>query len=245
MTHTYKVSGMTCSGCQAKVHSLLSKVEGITNLSINLQNATADIEMAKHISINTLKAALQDYPKYQITEEEIKPISTKFAETEEEKRTWLATYKPILLIFAYISTISIIAAYSSAGFNTMQAMNVFMAGFFLTFSFFKMLDLQGFAESYAMYDIVAKKWNSWGYIYAFIELGLGIAYAINFQPLLTNILTVVVMGISIVGVLQSVLNKRTIKCACLGAVFNLPMSTVTIIEDGLMIGMAATMIIIM
>ena len=35
----------------------------------------------------------------------------------------------------------------------MQAMNVFMAGFFLSFSFFKMPDLKGFAESYSMYDV--------------------------------------------------------------------------------------------
>jgi hypothetical protein len=44
-------------------------------------------------------------------------------------------------------------------------------------------------------------------------------------------------------VLQSVLNKQKIKCACLGAVFNLPMSTITIIEDGLMIAMSVTMLI--
>ena len=51
------------------------------------------------------------------------------------------------------------------------------------------------------------------------------------------------MSISIVGVLQTVLDKKTIKCACLGDVFNLPMSTVTIIEDGLMIAMSVTMLI--
>ena len=127
----------------------------------------------------------------------------------------------------------------------MDAMRVFMAGFFLTFSFFKMLDLRGFAESYAMYDIVAKKLNNWGYIYAFIELTLGIAYAINFQPIIVNIVTLIVMTISIIGVLQSVFNKRKIKCACLGAVFNLPMSTVTIIEDALMIAMSVTMLVSM
>ena len=127
----------------------------------------------------------------------------------------------------------------------MDAMRVFMAGFFLTFSFFKMLDLRGFAESYAMYDIVAKKLNNWGYIYAFIELTLGIAYAINFQPIIVNIVTLIVMTISIIGVLQSVFNKRKIKCACLGAVFNLPMSTVTIIEDALMIAMSVAMLVSM
>lgn len=53
------------------------------------------------------------------------------------------------------------------------------------------------------------------------------------------------MSISIIGVLQSVLNKQKIQCACLGAVFNLQMSTVTIIEDALMIGMSAAMLILM
>jgi hypothetical protein len=50
------------------------------------------------------------------------------------------------------------------------------------------------------------------------------------------------MSISIIGVLQSVLNKKKIQCACLGAVFNLPMSTVTIIEDALMIAMSGLML---
>jgi len=53
------------------------------------------------------------------------------------------------------------------------------------------------------------------------------------------------MSVSIVGVLQSVLNKRKIKCACLGDVFNLPMSTITIIEDALMIGMSGVMLLAM
>jgi hypothetical protein len=53
------------------------------------------------------------------------------------------------------------------------------------------------------------------------------------------------MSVSIIGVLESVLNKKKIQCACLGAVFNLPMSTVTIIEDALMITMSATMLFLM
>jgi len=105
---------------------------------------------------------------------------------------------------------------------------------FLVFSFFKLLNLKAFAESYASYDIIAKRWLGWGYLYAFIELSLGLAFLVDIEPFLTNIITFLVMGISIVGVVQSVLNKRKIQCACLGAVFNLPMSTVTIIEDGLM-----------
>ncbi len=118
-----------------------------------------------------------------------------------------------------------------------------MGGFFLVFSFFKLLNLRGFAESYGMYDIVAKRWQGWGYTYPFVELALGAAFLIGFEPMITNAVTLLVMGLSIIGVLQSVLNKRKIKCACLGDVFNLPMSTITIIEDALMIGMSAFMLL--
>ena len=120
-----------------------------------------------------------------------------------------------------------------------------MAGFFITFSFFKLLNLKAFAETYSMYDIVAKRIKAYGFIYPFIELALGIAFLTRFNPIATNIATLIVMSISIIGVLQSVLNKRKIQCACLGAVFNLPMSTVTIIEDALMIVMSGIMLLIM
>ncbi|MDZ4792873.1 MAG: cation transporter [Bacteroidota bacterium] len=246
MTHTYKVSGMTCTGCQSKVQGLLSKVTDVKSIAIDLPKGIATIEMDKHIATSTLKEALKDYPKYQLSDTVPVPVPDTPIVEEAATKSWLATYKPILLIFGYITTLSLVVSFPPGGAGGyMQAMRVFMAGFFLIFSFFKMLDLKGFAESYAMYDIVAKKWNGWGYVYAFIELGLGISFAINFQPLATNIITVVVMAISSIGVLQSVVNKRTIKCACLGTVFNLPMSTVTIIEDTLMIGMGATMIILL
>ncbi|RCH55422.1 heavy-metal-associated domain-containing protein [Mucilaginibacter hurinus] len=244
MTHTYNITGMTCSGCQYKVQGLLSKIPGVTQVDVNLDNGTADVTMNEHIATSVLKEALKDYPKYQLSEHLTHaPLYSATFEDSEDGRSWFATYKPILLVFTYITIISLIGAAYNGTFDGMKAMSVFMAGFFITFSFFKMLDLTAFADSYAMYDIVAKKFKGWGYLYAFVELFLGLAYATDFQPLATNIITFVVMTVSIIGVLQSVLNKRKIQCACLGAVFNLPMSTVTIIEDALMIVMSAAGII--
>ena len=106
-------------------------------------------------------------------------------------------------------------------------------------AFFKLLDLRGFADSYRMYDIIARRFPSYGYVYPFIELALGAAYIANIQPTAVNLTTLVVMLVSSIGVIQSVRQKRRIRCACLGTVFNLPMSTVTLVEDGLMIAMAA------
>lgn len=234
MTHTYKITGMTCSSCEAKVKSSLLLLPNVAEVEVSKEKQSATITMDKHIALSTFQNALDK--KYSIT-------TGDHNETVELAKSWFSVYKPILLIFAYITIISIITGIQHNTFHWMKAMNIFMAGFFLTFSFFKMLDLKGFAESYSMYDIVAKKVKAWGYVYAFIELALGIAYATNFQPIITNIVTLVVMTISIVGVLQSVLNKRKIQCACLGAVFNLPMSTITIIEDALMIAMSSIMLV--
>ena len=245
MTYTYNISGMTCGSCQSKVQSLLSKVEGVNKVVIDLAKGEATIDMDKHIATDDLKGALKDYPKYQLSESNHQPQTPVPVLTEEETKSWIETYKPILLIFGYIITITLLVEYMHGEFVWMRWMNHFMAGFFLVFSFFKLLNLKGFAESYSMYDIVAKKWNGWGYVYAFTELALGIAFLTVFYPFLTNTVTFVVMSVSIIGVLQSVMNKRKIKCACLGAVFNLPMSTITIIEDALMIGMSAIMLLTM
>ena len=211
-------------------------VPNVTGVEVSKEKQSATITMDKHIVLSTLQNALDK--KYTISADEHNEIT-------EQAKSWLSTYKPILLIFAYITIISVIAGMQSGEFNWMRAMNIFMAGFFLAFSFFKMLDLESFAESYSMYDIVARKVKAWGFIYAFIELALGILYATGFQLLLTNIVTLIVMTVSIIGVLQSVLNKRKIRCACLGAVFNLPMTTVTVIEDALMIVMSAGMIFVL
>lgn len=236
MTHTYSISGMTCSNCEAKVKSALLTLPDVTDAEVT--RTRAKITMGKHIPLAALQKAIAEKGNYVISAEH-------HNETAEQARSLFGTYKPILLIFLYITAVATLIQFGNSHFDIMKWMQHFMAGFFLMFSFFKLLNLTGFADSYVMYDVLAKRIRIWAYIYAFIELGLGIAYTINFNPLVTNLTTLVVMSISIIGVLQSVLNKKQIQCACLGAVFNLPMSTITIIEDALMILMSGLMIVSM
>ncbi|WP_316735553.1 heavy-metal-associated domain-containing protein [Pedobacter aquatilis] len=239
MTHTYQLTGMTCSSCENKVKNNLLILPDVTAVEVSKDANSATISMEKHISVDDLQKALGgNDSKYQIA-------PNAHSEIAEETKSWAETYKPILLIFGYVTTISLLVAWQQNTVNWMVFMRVFMAGFFLTFSFFKMLNLKAFAESYVMYDIVAKKFSAWGYIYAFIELGLGLSFALNLAPVVVNWVTLVVMTVSILGVIESVLNKKKIQCACLGAVFNLPMSTVTIVEDAMMIAMSAAMLILM
>lgn len=234
MTHKYQITGMTCGSCESKVKSALLSQHGITKVELSKTDNSATITMDKHIQLSELQKVLDS--KYQIS-------NAQDNEIIEKTESWFTIYKPVLLIFIYIFSATALIEITSESINLSRWMRHFMSGFFLIFSFFKMLNLKGFKESYMMYDLIAKKFPAWGYIYAFTELLLGIAFLVNFNPIITNSVTFIVMTISILGVLQTVLNKKTIKCACLGSVFNLPMSTVTIIEDGLMIAMSLGMLI--
>ncbi|MEQ8882026.1 MAG: heavy metal-associated domain-containing protein, partial [Cyclobacteriaceae bacterium] len=67
MKHTYKISGMTCNGCRSHVEKMLKAVEGISDVSVDLANKEAVVQMESHIPIETLKEALQkDGDRYDI-----------------------------------------------------------------------------------------------------------------------------------------------------------------------------------
>ncbi len=238
MTHTYTVEGITCEGCVANVKGKLLMHPDVLSADVKLEGRKAIISMQRHISVPELQKAIGVDSKYKISMDSAD--HSHHTMEKEEARSWLETYKPILLIAGFIAGVSILTANGSLH----AGMNTFMAGFFLVFSFFKFLDIKGFANSYAMYDLLAKKVPAYGFVYPFIELALGIAFLIGFNPLFTNWATVIIMSFSSIGVIQSVFNKQKIQCACLGAVFNLPMSTVTIIEDLVMVFMAVYMIFI-
>jgi cation transport ATPase len=233
---------MTCGSCVAKVKSELLKLGDVIQAEVQLAVPQAEITMQKHIPLSSLQNALSKAGAFKISEQNHVESMADFK--DQTVQSSLQTYKPILVIGSYILGITALYAFvNSTGWENW--MFDFMAAFFLTFSFFKMLDLQGFADNYAGYDIIARHWKGWGYVYAFLELALGLAFLVRFEPKLTNGVTIVVMSVSLVGVLQSVLKKQKIKCACLGTVFNLPMSTITVLENGLMIVMSAFMLITM
>jgi copper chaperone CopZ len=234
MIRTYTINGMTCEGCVAKVTYLLEQHSNISLAEIELKNNTATLTVEKEIAIDELRRLFEAHPKYTIA----------FSNSNEDKQNKrvFTTYKPLLLIFLFIAATTSIVSIDNGKIDVMLWMQYFMAGFFIVFSFFKFLNLTGFAESYAMYDILAKRVKVYGLIYPFIELILGAAYLTGFEPTITYIATICIMGFSSIGVIQSVLDKKKIRCACLGAVFNLPMSMVTIIENLIMVLMALIML---
>jgi len=230
------ITGMTCGNCAAKVEKRLAEHPEIESATVTIQPPQATLTTSRDLDAGELNTWLAPLGKYRFVEDK--------TDSPALPAPSATTYKPLLILLGYLLAVTACGLIAAGKWDTMLAMRLFMGGFFLAFSFFKMLDLRGFSDAYRSYDLVAKAWPGYGFIYPFIELGLGLSYIANLNPWTVNLVTAIVMAVSLAGVLRAVLSKRTIRCACLGTVFRLPMSTVTIIEDGLMLGMAVVMLVI-
>lgn len=237
----YGITGLTCNNCVAKVKTaLMPYAEAV---EVTLKPPQVRLTGQKE-NIETLNAVLKKIGNYQIGAEILPENHAESSDNEDDdNKPFFVTYKPLMLVFFYILLVTLAVEFVYGNFVLHRFMPNFMASFFLVFSFFKMLDLAGFASSYAMYDVLAKRVPAYGFVYPFIELGLGTSYLLGYRPMLINMITLIVMAFSSVGVILAVMNKQKIRCACLGTGFNLPMTTVTIIEDLLMAAMAAWMLV--
>lgn len=153
----------------------------------------------------------------------------------------LSDFTPLIVIFAVVIALTVIATTWWDG-GVMSAMQFFMGFFFLVFGGFKTLNLSGFADAYAEYDLLGKRSRTYGLLYPFIELGLAILFLTGVLPIITSTLTLVLMLFSALGVYLKLRKKEEVPCACLGVVFKVPMTWVTLGEDLLMAAMAALML---
>ena len=228
---------MTCSNCAVSVTALLSKIDSVQGVAVNLEKAEAVISMNTHIPLQRLKSAMPD--KYSISKKD-DHISEMMMDTEA-KKSKLQQLKPLLLIFLYLFSASFLLNY--ADWNTGEAMLDFMGLFYIVFSFFKLLDLKGFPDSFRMYDPLAKVFPAYGRVYPFIELALGLMFLMRFKMTAALIITIVILGTTTLGVTKTLLDKKSMRCACLGTALKLPMTEATFIENFIMLIMAGIMLI--
>lgn len=151
----------------------------------------------------------------------------------EEKEPILKKYKPLIVILLVCILLSVTQSIDQPIDETMR---LFMGYFFVLFAMFKFFDLNGFVDGFSTYDLIAKKFRPYGYVYPWLELTLGTLFLTDYRPMETNALTVLIMMISGIGVLKSIFSGSKIKCACLGTTLDVPLTTVSVIEN---FGMAA------
>ena len=226
---------MHCAGCVSTIERAVYKVEGVTKAVVSLSKETVRVEggVSSSAVINAItstgyEATPMDPTVPQINQEQIEPQS-------ELKQLF-----PLFLIFFYISSAALLINWIN--FNASDFMFDFMGLFFIVFSFFKLLDYNNFPHSFAMYDPIAKRFSIYGWIYPAIETVLGLAFLFRVTLNFSLIATIIILGITTVGVTRALIDKRAIRCACLGTALKLPMTKATFIENSIMIIMATYML---
>ena len=235
----YKISGMTCNGCKASVENSLNLLDQVRSSNADIRLGELTLSLKKDVSLNSLQNAIPK--KYIINQEIPQPKNTsEISRDQTNKESKLKQLKPLYLILFYITSSSLLINYQNWSLN--EFMLDFMGLFFISFGFFKMLDLEGFSKSFKMYDPLAKRVSFYAVIYPFIETILGIMFLMEIEVFSALILSICVLGLTTIGVIKVLISKKSIHCACLGSVLKLPMTEATFIENAIMIFMSIFML---
>lgn len=250
MIHTYTISGATCQGCIKTISAKILELEAVNSIDqIDLNSITLNLKT--HLGLEQLNVALEG-TKYKLSNEQM--MMPKANDPEVQANIKLKDFIPLIVVFIYIFGGALVLSNltnlnSMPGMShtvsswVMNFMNFVMGLWFLVFAMFKLFDLKGFAEGYSQYDLIAKKWFGWGFVYPFVEVVLGLSYLFGFQMLATNIITLILMTIGAIGVGIKISKKEKFRCACLGTIFRIPLTQITLYEDIFMALMALGMLL--
>ena len=231
-------------GCVKSVRESLSKVKGLEIDQLDLTTGRLDFQLSEETGLDQV---IEHIPsKYRVliqlkskTDQDGAPLMD-LPTSDKAISKWRQLF-PLFLIFGFLWSVNGLNALVY-DLSVRDFMLDFMTSFYLVFSFFKFLDLRGFVTAFRGYDPLANRLALYGYIYPFIELTLGLMFLTSFaidQALYTTLL---ILGLTTVGVINQLRQKNKIVCACLGSVLNLPMTEATLIENLIMITMAMILI---
>lgn len=151
----------------------------------------------------------------------------------------LAAFYPLLGVFAVVC---ILTTFGVLIFNQ-DFMLAFMGYFFIVFGSLKVMSITNFVKAYQLYDVLAMRSKTYAYAYPFLELWFGIAYLFAWQIQTVSLLVVIIMLTGASGVYLKLKQREEIPCACLGTVFKVPMTWVTLGEDMVMAAMALMLLV--
>ena len=162
---------------------------------------------------------------------------------EEGRGTHLADYRPLISLIVLMLLAAGALQLRSQIDSPMLFMHHFMGFFLVVYSMFKIFDLNGYADGFEVYDLLAKRVRAYAYVYPFIELGLGLAYLAFLYPVVTYIVTIIIFSFGALGVLDGLRRGLDLDCPCMGSVLKVPLSTVSLVENIGMSLMALAMLI--
>ncbi len=227
---------MRCGKCLARVSERLEPLEGVISFEARLDDARK-LLVVEVASENDIASVVDAVRQAGFVAERQRSESAR-NELSHAGAFQLSNYKPLALVLMYVVAASAFVQWRTGEWSLAASMNYFMGFFFLGFAFFKLLDVSKFADAFASYDPLARRVRIYGLIYPLVEVGIGLLFVTQTWLVVANMLTILFLGVGLIGVVLAVRTKKAIQCACLGTVFNLPMSTVTIVENSVMIAMA-------
>ena len=154
------------------------------------------------------------------------------------------SYTPVLVVFAVTALMALALSYASFGNPlTMRAGEWFIGLSMMALAMLKLQNLESFATMFLNYDLLAKRWIPYGRVYPFAELGAGALMVAGVFTWLSAPVALVIGGIGAVSVIKAVyVDKRELKCACVGGDSNVPLGFLSLTENLMMIAMAVWML---
>jgi glutaredoxin len=154
------------------------------------------------------------------------------------------TYKPVIAVFAMTALMALAVSYAVFGNAlTLRAGEWFIAFSMCVLAILKLQNIETFSTMFLNYDLLAKRWVPYGYIYPFAEAGAGILMVAGALTWISVPVALFIGGIGAVSVFKAVyIDRRELKCACVGGGSNVPLGFVSLTENLMMIAMAIWMI---
>ena len=153
------------------------------------------------------------------------------------------SYQPVAALFAITALMALAASYAVTG----SALTARAAEWFIGFSMavlamLKLQNVEKFATMFLNYDLLAKRWLPYSYIYPFAEGFAGVLMIAGALTWLSVPVALFIGSIGAVSVFKAVyIDKRELKCACVGGSSNVPLGFISLTENLMMIGMALWM----
>ncbi|SHF81778.1 Glutaredoxin [Loktanella atrilutea] len=157
------------------------------------------------------------------------------------------SYTPVIALFSVAALTAV--AFTWYAFQTLlnwQTLGWFVSLSMILLGLQKLKDIESFSTMFLNYDLLAKRWVRYGYIYPFIETGAGILMTAMVATWLSAPLALLIGSIGAVSVFKAVyIDKRELKCACVGGDSNVPLGFVSLTENLGMVAMSIVMLILL
>jgi len=153
------------------------------------------------------------------------------------------SYRPVVALFAMTALMALSASHAASGSPfTARAVQWFIAFSMAALALLKLQNVESFSAMFLNYDLLAKRWVPYSYIYPFAEALAGLLMIAGVLTWLSVPVALFIGSVGAASVLKAVyIDRRELKCACVGGSSNVPLGFVSLTENVMMIAMAVWM----